>query len=167
MTFSKFLSGVPHNFTKKYRVKSPRPSRIPVGVSNNGMNYVSEKSIPLNELMRIKDIYRSHQSDHYMLTPSAINHHGTKINGSTIEVYTPSVPSEIRSFVKYVLPKEPKGIGTKIKNWILFKLCQRKPLHCPGIFAYFVQEFNINPQNSRKVCWNSTENMQYNICKFM
>ena len=45
--------------------------------------------------MRIKDICRSHPSDHYMLTPSAIHHIGIKINGSTIEVYTPSVPSEM------------------------------------------------------------------------
>ena len=66
--------------------------------------------------MRVKNICRSHLSDHYMLTSSAINHLGMKINGSTIEVYSPPVPSEICSFVKCVLPKEPKGIGTKINN---------------------------------------------------
>ena len=61
------------------------------------MNYVSEKSITLNELMRIKDICRSHPSDHYMLTPNAIHHLGIKINGSTIEAYIPPMPSKIRS----------------------------------------------------------------------
>ena len=51
------------------------PMPIPGGVSNTGMNYVSEKkSITLEELMRIKDVCRSHPSDHYMLTPSAIHH---------------------------------------------------------------------------------------------
>ena len=80
------------------------PLPIPVGVSNTEMNYVSEKSITLNELMRIKDICRNHPSDHYMLTPSAIHYLGIKMNGSTNEVYTPPVPSEICSFVKYVLP---------------------------------------------------------------
>ena len=96
------------------------PLRIPVGVSNTGMNYVSEKNITLNELMRIKDICRTHPSDHYMLTPSAIHHLGIKTDGSTIEAYTPPNPSEIRSFVKYVLPKKTKGIGTMVKNWIVF-----------------------------------------------
>ena len=66
------------------------------------MIYVLEKSITLNELMRSKDICRSPSSDHYMLTPSAINHLGIKIK--TIEVYTPPVPNEIRSFVKCVSP---------------------------------------------------------------
>ena len=99
------------------------PLPIPVGVSNNGMNYVSENNITLNESMRIKDICRSHPSDHYVLTPSALHHLGIKIKGSAIEVCTPPVQSEIRTFVKCLLPKEPNGIGTKIKNWILFKLC--------------------------------------------
>ena len=75
------------------------------------MSYASEKSITLKELMKIKGIYRSHLPDHYMLTPSAIHHLGIKINGSTIEAYTPPVPSEIRSFVKCVLPKEPRSKG--------------------------------------------------------
>ena len=95
---------------------------IPVGVSNNGMNYVSENNITLNESMRIKDICRSHPFDHYMSTSSAIYHLGINVNCSTIEAYTPPVPNEIRSFVKCVLPKEPKGIGTKIKNWIVFSI---------------------------------------------
>ena len=77
---------------------------IPVGVSDIGMNYVSEKRITLEELMRIKDVCRIHPSDHYMLTPSAILHHGIKINGSTIEINTPPELSKIRSFVKCVLP---------------------------------------------------------------
>ena len=97
--------------------------------------------------MRIKDICRSHPSDHYMSTPSAIQNLGIKINGSTIEVYTPPVPSEICSFVKCVLPQELKGIGTKIKNWIVFKLCQGRPAHYPEIFDYLDKEFNINLQN--------------------
>ena len=104
-------------------LSSPRFSRIPlpipVGASNTRMNYVSEKSLALKELMRIKNICRSHLSDHYILSPSAIHHLGIKINGSTIEAYNPTVPSEICSFV---LPKEPKGMGTKIKNWIVFQL---------------------------------------------
>ena len=81
-----------------------------------------------------------------MLTPSAIHHLGIKINGSTIEAYTPSLPSEIRSFVKCVLPNEPKGIGTKIKNWMVFKLRQGRPVHYPEIFHYLDKELNINPQ---------------------
>ena len=124
-------------------MKSPWSSRIPlpipIGASNRGMNYVSEKSITLKELMRIKDICRSHPSDHYMWTPSAIHHLGIKINGSTIKAYTPPVPSEIRSFVKYVLPKEPKGLETMIKNWIVFKLFQGRPVHYPEIFLLFRQ----------------------------
>ena len=64
------------------------------------MNHVSGKSMTLKELMRIEDICRSHPSDHYMLTPIAIHNLGINVNGSTIEVYTPPVPSEIRSFVK-------------------------------------------------------------------
>ena len=86
--------------------------------------------------MRIKDICRIHPSDHYILIPSAINHLGIKVNDSTIGVISPPVPSVIRSFVKYVLPKEPKGIGTKIKNWILFKLCQRMPVQYSEIFTF-------------------------------
>ena len=114
------------------------------------MNYVSEKSITLKELIRIKDIYRKHLSDDYISIPSVIHHLGMKINGSTIEVYTPPVPSEIRSFVKYLLPKEPKVIGTKIKNWILFKLYQGRPVYYPEIFDDLDQEFNKNPQTQEK-----------------
>ena len=67
------------------------PSRIRAGVSNNGINYVSEKSIALNESMRIKDFCKSQPSDHYMLAPGAINHIGIKKNGSIIEVYYPTL----------------------------------------------------------------------------
>ena len=81
-----------------------------------------------------------------MLTPSAIHH----LNGSTIEVYTPPVPSEIRFFVKCVLPKEPKGIRTKIKNWIVFKLHQGRPVQYSEMFDYLDKEFNINPQTQQK-----------------
>ena len=88
------------------------------------MNYILEKSISLTALMKIKDFSRSHPFDHYMLIPSAIHNLGIKINGSTIEAYTPPISSEICSFVKCVLPKEPKGLGTIIKNWIVFKLCE-------------------------------------------
>ena len=99
-----FYQEFQEKIANNWRIKSPRPSRIPlpipVGVSNTGMNHVSEMSITLEELMRIKDICRSHLSDHYMLTPSAIYHLGIKMNCSTIEAYTPPVPSEIRSFVK-------------------------------------------------------------------
>ena len=113
--------------------KALRPSRIPlpiqVRVSKTVMNYVSEKSMTLQALTTINNICRSHLSDHYMQTPGAIHHLGIQINGSTIKAYTPPVPSEICSFVKCVLPKEPKGIGTKIKNWIVFKLCQGRPFH--------------------------------------
>ena len=63
------------------------PSKIPAGVSNTGMNYFSKKSITLNASMSIKDISKSHPSDHYMLTPSAINN--LEKNDSTIEVYRP------------------------------------------------------------------------------
>ena len=85
-----------------------------------------------------------------MLTPSAIHLLGVKINGSTIEAYTPSVPSEIHSFVKCVLPKEPKAIRTKMKNCIAFKLCQERSVHKPKILHYLDHEFNINPQTQLK-----------------
>ena len=107
------------------------------------MNYVLEKSISLKELMRIKEIFRSHPSDHYMVAPSAFHHPGIKINDSTIEANTPPVRSEIRSFVKCVLPKEPKGKGTNIKNWIVFKLRKIRPLHYPEIFHY-LENFFLN-----------------------
>ena len=97
---SRLWNKFPHNSRSNQPRQSRLPLTIPVGVSNTGMNYVSEKSITLNELMRIKDICRSHPSHHYMLTPSAIHHLGIKINGSTIEAYTPPMPNEIRSFVK-------------------------------------------------------------------
>ena len=102
------------------------------------MNYVSEKSITLQELMRIKDICISHPSDHYTLTPNAIHHLRIK------KINTPPMPSKIRSFVKCVLPKKPKGIGTMIKNWIVFKLSIGRPVHYPEIFQFLDQEFNIN-----------------------
>ena len=136
------------------RSNQARPSSvslpIPVGVSNAGLNYISEKSITLNELMRIKDVCRSHPSDHYMLTPSAIQHLGIKTDGSTIEAYTPPNSSEIRSFVKCVLPKTPKGIGTQVKNWIVFKISLGRPVHYPEIFHFLQQEFNINPLTQEK-----------------
>ena len=116
-----------------------------MGVSNTGMNYVSEKSKTLKEFMRIKDICRTHPSD-----PSAIHNLGIKINGSTIEIYTPPVPSEIRSFVKCALPKDLKGKGTKITNWIVFKFCQARPVHYPEVFDYLDTEFNINPWTQEK-----------------
>ena len=100
--------------------------------------------------MRKKDICRSHPSNHCILTPSAIHHLGIKINGSTIEAYDPVVPSEGCSFVKYVLLKEPKGMGTKIKNWIVIKLRQGRPVDYPKIFHYLDKEFDINPQTQEK-----------------
>ena len=100
--------------------------------------------------MRINDICRSHPSYHYMFIPSAIHHLGVKINGSTIEAYIPPEPSEIRSFVKYVLPKKLKGIGKKIKNCIVFKLLQGRLVHYPEIFHKLNMEFNINPQTQEK-----------------
>ena len=83
------------------------PLPILVRIGNTGMNFISEKSISLKALMRITDFSRSHPSDHYVLTPSAIHHLGIKINGSTIEAYTLPVPSDIRSLMKCALPKEP------------------------------------------------------------
>ena len=85
-----------------------------------------------------------------MLTPIAIHHLGIKIKGSIIEAYTPPSQGEICSFVKYVLPKEPEGLGTIIKKWIVFKLCQGRPVHYPEIFHYLDKEFNINPQTQEK-----------------
>ena len=114
------------------------------------MNYISEKSITLNELMRIKDVCRTHPSDHYMLTPSAIHHLGIKTDGSTIDAYTPPKTNDIRSFVKCVLPKNPKGIGTSVKNWIVFKLNQGNPVHYPEIFEFLDREFNINAATQDK-----------------
>ena len=101
--------------------------------------------------MSIKHFCRSHPSNHYILTPSAIHHLGIKINGSTIEASTSPVHNEICSFVKYVLPKEPKSLRTMIKNWIVFKLCQGRPVHYPEIFHYLDKEFNINPQTQEKL----------------
>ena len=114
------------------------------------MNFVSEKSISLNELMRINDFCRKNLSDRYMLTPSSINYLAIKINGLTIKEYNPPVASEIRSFMECVLPKEPKGIATKVKNWILFNLCQRRRTHYPEIFAYLDQEFKYKSTDPRK-----------------
>ena len=114
------------------------------------MNNVSEKSITLKKKMRIKDICRSHPSNHHILTPSASHHLGMKTNASTNEAYTPPVPSEIRSFMKCMLPKEPKGIGKQIKKWIVFKLCQGRPIHYSKIFHYLDKEFDINPQTQEK-----------------
>ena len=134
-----------NHFGRSNQARPPSVSLpIPICVSKTGMNYISEKSITLNELMRIKDVCQTHPSDHYMLTPSAIHHLGIKTDGSTIEAYTPPNPSEIRSFVKCVLPKNPKGIGTKVKNWIVFKLNQGNPVHYPEIFEFLDREFNIN-----------------------
>ena len=111
------------------------------------MNYVSEKSITLKELKSIKNICRSHPSNYHMLlTPSAIHHLKIEINGSTIEAYTPPLLSEIRSFVKCVLPKKPKGLGTMIKTWIVVKLRQGRPVCYPEIFLYLDKEFNMNLQ---------------------
>ena len=126
------------------------PLPILVGVSNTRMNYVSVKRITLNELMRLKDICRNHPSDHYIVTPSAIHNLGMKTNGSIIKVYTPPVPSDICSFVKCMLPEEPKGIETKIKNWIVFKLCQGRPIHYQEIFDYLDKKFKIIPQTQEK-----------------
>ena len=63
------------------------------------MSFVSETNIALNALMRIKDFCRNYPSDHYGSTQS-------KINGSTIEPFTPPKVGEIRSFVKCVSSKE-------------------------------------------------------------
>ena len=115
------------------------------------MIYVSEKSITLKELMRMKDIRRNHPSDHFMLTPRAIHHLGIKINGSTIVAYTPPAPSEICSFVKCMLPKKLKGIGTKIKIWFVVKLCQGRAFHYPEIFHYMDKDFEMNFQIQEKV----------------
>ena len=61
--------------------------------------------------MSIKDIYKNHPSDHYMLTPGTIKQLGININGSAIETYTQAQPQEIRSFSKCVLPKHHKNIA--------------------------------------------------------
>ena len=58
---------------------------IPVCISPNGLDYIHEKYITLKELMRIKDIYKNHPSDHYMLTPGTIKQLGINIIGSTIK----------------------------------------------------------------------------------
>ena len=54
-----------------------------------------QKSMTLKKIIRIKDIYKNHPSDHYMLTPGAINQLNININGSIIEVYTPEKLQEI------------------------------------------------------------------------
>ena len=99
------------------------------------MNYVSEKSITLKELMRIKDICRSHLSNHYMLTPSDIQHH---------------LGMKIKYQVKCVLLKKSKGIGTMTKNWIVFNFCQGRLVHYLDIFHYLDKEFDLNPQTQKK-----------------
>ena len=45
---------------------------IPACVSPNGLDYIQEKNIALKELLRIKDVYKNHPSNHYMLTPGTI-----------------------------------------------------------------------------------------------
>ena len=46
---------------------------IPVCVSAYGLNYIHEKNVTLNEMMRIQDIHKPHPSDHNMLTPGTIH----------------------------------------------------------------------------------------------
>ena len=76
----------------------------PVYVSQNGIDYIHENNITLKKLMRIKDVYKNHPSDHYMLTLGIIEQLGINVNGSTIEPYMQAQPQEIRSFIKCVLP---------------------------------------------------------------
>ena len=52
--------------------------------------------------MIIKDVFKNHPSDHYMLTPGTIKQLGININGSTIETRTQAQPQEIHSFIKCV-----------------------------------------------------------------
>ena len=49
-----------------------------------------------------------------------------------------------------MLPKELKGIGTVIKNWIVFKLRQGRLLHYPEKYHYLDKEFYINSQTQEK-----------------
>ena len=67
----------------------------------NGLDFVYEKSITLKELKKIKDICKNYLSGHYM----SINYLSININCSTIDVFPPTNPSEIRSFVKCVLSR--------------------------------------------------------------
>ena len=52
--------------------------------------------------------------------------------------------------MKCVLPKEAKGIGSKIKNWIVFKRCLGRPLQYAKILDFLDKDFNINPQTQEK-----------------
>ena len=45
---------------------------ILVCVSPNGLDYIHENNITLNQLMRIKDVYKNHPSDDYLLTSGTI-----------------------------------------------------------------------------------------------
>ena len=63
-------------------------SNIPIIISPYGLEYVSHKDFTLKELDQIQEICKNHSSDHYMLTPQAIDKLGIKIDGSTVEAYT-------------------------------------------------------------------------------
>ena len=70
-------------------------SNIPIIISPNGLEYVSDKNFTLRELDRIQEICKNHSADHYMLTPEAIDKLGIKIDGSTVEAYTPPTQQDI------------------------------------------------------------------------
>ena len=86
--------------------------------------------------MRIKDVRKNHPSDNYMLTPGTIKKLGININGSTIEVYMQAQPQEIRSFIKYVLPKHHKHKAPIIKNWIVQKMKHNQAVKYEEIFLF-------------------------------
>ena len=93
-----------------------KQNMIPVCVSPNGLDNIHKTNITLKELMRIKDVYKNHPSDHYMLTPGIIKKLSININGSIIEAYAQAKPQEIRSFIKCVLPKYCKHHVPIFKN---------------------------------------------------
>ena len=64
-----------------------------------------------------------------MLILEAIDKWGIKIDGSTVQVYTPPCYIDIRSFIRCVFPKRNRQIGNNISRWILDKNKKNNQFH--------------------------------------
>ena len=110
-----------NNILVKPNIDVTIKSNIPIIISPLGSTYVSEKEITLKELDGIQHVCRQHSSDHYMLTPEAIDKLGIKFDGSTVKAYTPPTYQDIRSFIRCILPSGNRKIGNNIARWIIDK----------------------------------------------
>ena len=98
--------------------------------------------------MRIKNVCKNHQLDHYMLTPGTIKQLGININGSTFEAYTRVQPQEMLSFIKCLLPKYHKGNTNVIKNWIVQKRKHNRAVKYEDIVYFLDVMLNITLWNN-------------------